>query len=129
MDYKIVVDAGHGGSDPGAINGNIKEKDFTLEAALYMYDRFNDLGVPVAITRDTDRTLTRSERLSTMTDTFGNDENVIVLSNHINAGGVAISNYQGLNINKYNVLFPTHFWHEIDPNLTLFKSRFMIFSK
>ena len=87
MDYRIVVDAGHGGSDPGAVSGNLREKDFTLEAALYMYDRFNDLGVPVAITRDTDRTLTRSERLSTMTDTFGNDENVIVLSNHINAGG------------------------------------------
>ena len=98
MDYRIVVDAGHGGSDPGAVSGNLREKDFTLEAALYMYDRFNDLGVPVAITRDTDRTLTRSERLSTMTDTFGNDENVIVLSNHINAGGVAISNYQGLNL-------------------------------
>ena len=87
MDYRIVVDAGHGGSDPGAINGNLREKDFTLEAALYMYDRFQELGVPVAITRDTDRTLTRSERLSTMTDTFGNDENVIILSNHINAGG------------------------------------------
>ena len=87
MDYRIVVDAGHGGSDPGAVNGNLREKDFTLEAALYMYDRFQELGVPVAITRDTDRTLTRSERLSTMTDTFGNDENVIILSNHINAGG------------------------------------------
>ena len=36
----VVVDAGHGGSDPGAISGNLKEKDFTLEAALYMYDRF-----------------------------------------------------------------------------------------
>ena len=87
MDYRIVVDAGHGGSDPGAVSGNLRESDFNLEAALYMYDRFKELGVPVAITRDTDRTLTRSERLSTMTDTFGNDEKVIILSNHINAGG------------------------------------------
>lgn len=87
MDYRIVVDAGHGGSDPGAVSGNLRESDFNLEAALYMYDRFKELGVPVAITRDTDRTLTRSERLSTMTNTFGNDEKVIILSNHINAGG------------------------------------------
>lgn len=87
MDYRIVVDAGHGGSDPGAVSGNLRESDFNLEAALYMYNRFKELGVPVAITRDTDRTLTRSERLSTMTDTFGNDEKVIILSNHINAGG------------------------------------------
>ncbi len=87
MDYRIVVDAGHGGSDPGAVNGNIKESDLNLQAALYMYNRFNELGVPVVITRDTDRTLTRSERLNTMNNSFGNDPNVIILSNHINAGG------------------------------------------
>ena len=27
-EYRIVVDAGHGGSDPGAVSGNLKEKDF-----------------------------------------------------------------------------------------------------
>ena len=52
-----------------------------------MYNRFRELGVPVAITRDTDETLSRTERLNTMTNTFGNDSKVIVLSNHINAGG------------------------------------------
>ena len=87
MDYRIVVDAGHGGSDPGAVSGNLKESDFNLEAALYMYNRFNELGVPVVITRDSDKTLTRSERLNTMNNSFGNDSNVIILSNHINAGG------------------------------------------
>lgn len=86
-EYRIVVDAGHGGSDPGAVSGNLKEKDFTLKAANYMYDRFKELGIPVVITRDTDETLTRKERLNTMTNTFGNDEKVLVLSNHINSGG------------------------------------------
>ena len=85
--YRIVVDAGHGGSDPGAVSGNLREKDFNLKAANYMYDRFRELGVPVAITRDSDITLTRAERLNTMRNTFGNDSKVIVLSNHINAGG------------------------------------------
>ena len=85
--YRIVVDAGHGGSDPGAVSGNLREKDFNLEAANYMYNRFKELGVPVAITRDSDETLSRTERLNTMTNTFGNDSKVIVLSNHINAGG------------------------------------------
>ena len=33
MNTKIIVDAGHGGNDPGAVNGNIKEKDLTLQAA------------------------------------------------------------------------------------------------
>ena len=87
MDYKIVVDAGHGGDDPGAINGNIKEKDFNLKVANYIYDRFKELGVPVTITRDTDRTLDRNERVSRILNAYGNDPNVIVLSNHINSGG------------------------------------------
>ena len=52
-----------------------------------MYNRFRELGVPVAITRDTDKTLTRQERLNTMTNTFGATPNVIILSNHINSGG------------------------------------------
>lgn len=84
--YRIVVDAGHGGVDSGAVSGNLLEKDFNLQAANYMYNRFKELGVPVTITRDTDKTLSRSERLNTMRS-FGTDPNVIVLSNHINAGG------------------------------------------
>ena len=52
-----------------------------------MYNRFRELGVPVAITRNTDKTLTREERLDIMNNTFGTSPNVIILSNHINAGG------------------------------------------
>ena len=84
--YRIVVDAGHGGVDSGAVSGNLQEKDFNLQTANYMYNRFKELGVPVTITRDTDKTLSRAERLNTM-KSLGTDPNVIVLSNHINAGG------------------------------------------
>ena len=84
--YRIVVDAGHGGSDPGAVSENLREKDFTLRAANYMYNRFKELGVPVVITRDTDKTLSRAERINLM-KSLGTDPNVIILSNHINAGG------------------------------------------
>ena len=87
MDYKIVVDAGHGGDDPGAVNGNIYEKDFTLEVSKYIYDRFRELGVPVVLTRDIDKTLDRDDRVDAILSAFGNNPNVIVLSNHINAGG------------------------------------------
>lgn len=84
--YRIVVDAGHGGVDSGAVSGNLQEKDFNLQAANYMYNRFKELGVPVTITRDIDKTLSRQERINTMRS-LGTDPNVIVLSNHINAGG------------------------------------------
>lgn len=105
----IVIDAGHGGDDPGAIGNGIVEKDYTLKISKYMYDRFKELGIPVVMTRDGDITLTPTERTNKVKNAFGNYKDVLVISNHINAGGFAISNYQGLNINKYNVLFPTHF--------------------
>ena len=84
--YRIVVDAGHGGVDSGAVSGNLQEKDFNLQAANYMYNRFKELGVPVIITRDTDKSLTKAERINLM-KSLGTDPNVIILSNHINAGG------------------------------------------
>ena len=52
-----------------------------------MYDRFKELGIPVTLTRDTDRTLDRNERVDKILSAYGDDPNVIVLSNHINAGG------------------------------------------
>ena len=84
---KVVVDAGHGGVDSGAVNGNIYEKDFNLKVAQYIYNRLKELGIPTYITRDTDETLGRNERVSRILNAFGNSDDVIVLSNHINAGG------------------------------------------
>ena len=83
----VVVDAGHGGDDPGAVSGNLKEKDFNLKAALYMYDRLNDLGIPAVLTRTNDSTITRTERINNALNAFGKADNVILISNHINAGG------------------------------------------
>jgi N-acetylmuramoyl-L-alanine amidase len=83
----VVVDAGHGGNDPGAVNGNIYEKDFTLEAAKYIYDRLNQLGIPAVLTRDSDSSLPKNERIQKVLDSYGADEEVIVVSNHINSGG------------------------------------------
>lgn len=86
-DYKIVIDAGHGGSDPGASGNGIIEKDMTLAISKYMYDRFKELGIPVKITREEDITLSPTERVQEILDAYGNNSNVIVISNHINAGG------------------------------------------
>ena len=63
------------------------EKDLTLLISKYMFDRFRELKVSVKLTRDSDETLDSSERVNRILDGFGNDNNVIVISNHINAGG------------------------------------------
>ncbi len=83
----IVIDPGHGGSDPGAVGKDIKEKDYTLLISKYMYDRFKELGVPVKLTRDTDVSLSPSERTNKVQSFYGDGKDVIVISNHLNAGG------------------------------------------
>ncbi len=52
-----------------------------------MYQRLRELGIPAVLTRADDTTLTRDERINTMINSFGNGEDVLILSNHINAGG------------------------------------------
>ena len=83
----VVVDSGHGGSDPGAISGNLREKDFTLEAANYMTKRLQELGIPVVAIKTTDEDISRTERLRRANQAFNGDPNAILISNHINSGG------------------------------------------
>ncbi len=84
---KIVIDPGHGGSDNGASGNGIIEKNLTLDISKYMYDQFDKLGIPVSITRTTDETLTPTERVERILAPYGNSSDVIIISNHINAGG------------------------------------------
>lgn len=87
MDYKIIVDAGHGGSDPGALGNNLKEKDLTLRAALYINKRLNELGINSVLTRDSDISLPKDERIRKIRGLIDNSAKNILISNHINAGG------------------------------------------
>ncbi len=61
----VVIDAGHGGYDPGASAGALREKDIVLGLATALRD---DLvkggGIRVALTRDDDRFLVLSERFA-----------------------------------------------------------------
>lgn len=83
----IVIDPGHGGSDSGAIGSNMYEKDYNLLISNYMYDRLKELNIPVSITRNSDTTLSPKERTDEILSFYGNNPNVIVISNHLNAGG------------------------------------------
>ena len=83
---EVVIDPGHGGVDSGAQGNNNLEKDFSLKISKYMYDRLKELGIPVSITRDTDITLTPTDRVNKILSFYGNNPNVLVISNHLNAG-------------------------------------------
>ena len=61
----VVIDAGHGGRDPGAtsVSGQVHEKDLTLVLAQALRDELVKRGrVRVAMTRDDDRYLTLDDR-------------------------------------------------------------------
>ncbi len=63
----VVIDAGHGGHDPGAVGGDseqpIREKDVVLGIALKLREQLLDQGgIRVALTREGDTFLSLSER-------------------------------------------------------------------
>ena len=54
MAYKIVLDVGHGGEDPGAVYKDRKEKDDNLKLTLAVGKILEENGVDVVYTRTTD---------------------------------------------------------------------------
>lgn len=92
-DRLIVLDAGHGGKDPGAIspNGN-KEKDINLAITLKLNERLNSLGYKTILTRDYDTFIDLYERSN-----IANINNAdAFISIHSNA--IADKNISGLQV-------------------------------
>ncbi len=50
----IVIDAGHGGQDPGAVDKSVREADINLDIAQRLRDRLTSRGFNVIMTRETD---------------------------------------------------------------------------
>lgn len=80
---KVVIDAGHGGKDPGAIGKKAKEKDITLAIALKLgtYIKKYIKGVKVIYTRKTDVFVELYKR-SEIANNAGAD---LFISIHVNA--------------------------------------------
>lgn len=57
----IVVDAGHGGKDPGTVYKDIYEKDINLSITLYLEEYLSEYGATVILTRDSDNDLSYGE--------------------------------------------------------------------
>ncbi|MDR1516382.1 MAG: N-acetylmuramoyl-L-alanine amidase [Synergistaceae bacterium] len=60
--FLVVVDAGHGGRDPGAVGNSLKEKDINLKAAIELANSIKNTGMDVKLTRADDRYLKLGER-------------------------------------------------------------------
>lgn len=57
----IVLDPGHGGPDPGAVQGEAIEKDISLSVSLKLRDYLQQQGALVVMTRETDIDLADKE--------------------------------------------------------------------
>lgn len=78
---RIVLDAGHGGSDPGATTAEMMEKEITLDIGKRLRILLEQNGFDVVVTRDTDRTIALRDRALLANDSKSD----IFLSIHVNA--------------------------------------------
>ena len=84
---KVIIDPGHGGSDPGTSKNGIVEKDYNLKISKYMSKRLDELGIPNTLTRTSDETLSPSSRVNRIKNIYGSGNDVLLISNHLNSGG------------------------------------------
>ena len=77
----IVVDAGHGGSDPGAQRGDIAEKELTLAIAQKLKQVLEASGATVVMTRNDDTFVSLEDRVKTTNQLLPD----LFVSVHINA--------------------------------------------
>ena len=80
---KIFIGVGHGGSDPGAVSNNTKEKALNLSIALACRDMLVRHGVTVKMSRTKDENDTLSEEIKEC-NAFSPD---LAVDIHNNAGG------------------------------------------
>src|SRR5690606_20569048 len=55
MKKTVVLDPGHGGSDPGAVAGKVQEKDLNLQVAKILKGMLDEAGLTVYMTRSEDK--------------------------------------------------------------------------
>lgn len=77
----VVVDAGHGGKDPGAQGNKLREKDLNLKVAMNLAGRLKGMGFDVRLTRASDVYLKLKER----TDIANTEDADLFISIHTNA--------------------------------------------
>lgn len=77
---RVVLDAGHGGSDPGATSAKVNEKTITLDIGKRLREKLEAEGYEVVVTRSDDRTIALRDRARLANDANGD----VFVSIHVN---------------------------------------------
>ncbi|MFL6514305.1 MAG: N-acetylmuramoyl-L-alanine amidase [Chthoniobacterales bacterium] len=83
----VVLDAGHGGHDSGAMCAGMMEKDLTLDVAQRLERRLHEAGLSTVMTRPDDKYISLADRAS-LTNRIGN---CILVSIHFNDADKTVS--------------------------------------
>lgn len=97
MAYTVVLDPGHGGSDPGAVFEGRQEKDDSLKLAMAVGDILRDNGYNVVFTRTTDVYNTPFEKATIGNESYGD----LFVSIHRNSAPET-NMYSGIQTLLYN---------------------------
>lgn len=103
--HHIIIDPGHGGKDPGAMNRRLKlrEKQLTLDVALKLKRLLSEkAGFEVTLTRDGDKYISLEERTAIANSRKGD----IFVSIHLNAA----PNRKARGVETYFLSFTTDPW-------------------
>lgn len=86
----VIVDAGHGGYDPGAGGNGLVEKDVVLDIALLLEEELVAEGFQVIMTRRDDTFISLQDRsLTGRTAAYGLDKSAVFVSIHANSSSTA----------------------------------------
>jgi TonB-dependent SusC/RagA subfamily outer membrane receptor len=66
--YTVMLDAGHGGEDAGAISGNVKEKELSLTLARMVKELNVNPDIELILTRSSDQTTALQDRVKMASD-------------------------------------------------------------
>jgi N-acetylmuramoyl-L-alanine amidase len=115
INYTIFIDPGHGGSDPGAIYGDIKEKDINLKVSLKLAEKLKQKGYNVILTRSDDSNISLDDRVKIVNTSINLNNNLatssLLISIHSNAAfstdvrGIEICYANDLSEGLVNILF------------------------
>ena len=125
---KIVIDAGHGGADAGAVGGNIKEKDITLDISKRVEALLKQKGYEVKMTRVDDTFVSLEDRVN-ISEAYSPD---IFVSIHVNSSvkpeitGVETHYYHQESMSLAQTVHSSMASAIQSPNRGLFKSKFYV---
>lgn len=93
----VVIDAGHGGKDPGTVGNGLYEKEIVLPISVDVADILRQQGIDVRMTRDTDNFVSLQGR----TDYANNINADLFVSIHANAISLSRPDVNGLETYYY----------------------------